>query len=436
MEEASRHAASQILTQASVLGWRVPCPPVLSAEGQNAVPVSLCKLRAAAVSTWPKPAPPVGERTEPLVCYVAALSVTVRQRPELRAHLKAEAAQCLQALAFIFGTQAATANQDRSVYALASARAAHLATETFTDARREVPWALEMPRLLDLQADALHAFQAAAAPGTGARNVAQLYERTLEGTPPAEGTLYDGYLRTGLAHWQAVVFVLAAPNPPTSQELQTCTASYLQGQWHLRERHYTAATTALETAVRKLARAELPKSPQSKELLVALRNRMNQAVAEGSRVSAERGTHDAKVGNYIDAPALVASTAEADLANLILPDPSDVPARLEERFQFDRALQNEMDLWSGTDAALSLTAAPAPPSPVRTLATVMARVLGCSEQTLMSTRALRSVDVWRAALVGALRQWLRSHAMGFGGVDREHKRQQVEQALRLLDYAQ
>jgi erythromycin esterase-like protein len=54
----------------------------------------------------------------------------------------------------------------------------------------------------------------------------------------------------------------------------------------------------------------------------------------------------------------------------------------------------------------------------------------------MATRALRSVDVWRAALVGALRQWLRSHAMGFGGVDREHKRQQVEQALRLLDYAQ
>jgi hypothetical protein len=431
---ASSLVLAQTLPLATSLAWRVPFPSLLSADSPAPL-APLNGLRDAAILAWPKASRKNSGQTDPLVAYAGALFAASRLRPELGSVLKRDGAQVLHALAYLY----ATIEPPSELSTAAAARAAHLAVDTWKAEAADVPWphAPEALTVLDLQAAAFAGFtsvepQRAAA---AALAIAALYER--EAPSRGDPALFA---KAAEAHWRATGIALCAPSAPTMEERGTHTFSFLTAKYTLRQRHFDAATSLLSTTARNLSGAGA-----GEDLQRAFKSAFEATEKIATRVDVECQAFESNIGAYVNKPAPTSTGAKtpAEEIMLELAQPEE-EVGLRPNYAFDLILHRAMDSWSATAQARSLRSSP-PPDPMArvrppntTLVNIMSRILACPEERLIkggsSGLKLRTAQEWRAALLGAAAQWLRAYDLGYGGVDREMGRQQVEEAVKLLKF--
>jgi hypothetical protein len=339
--------------------------------------------------------------------------------------LKRDGAQVLHALAYLY----ATIEPPSELSTAAAARAAHLAVDTWKAEAADVPWphAPEALTVLDLQAAAFAGFtsvepQRAAA---AALAIAALYER--EAPSRGDPALFA---KAAEAHWRATGIALCAPSAPTMEERGTHTFSFLTAKYTLRQRHFDAATSLLSTTARNLSGAGA-----GEDLQRAFKSAFEATEKIATRVDVECQAFESNIGAYVNKPAPTSTGAKtpAEEIMLELAQPEE-EVGLRPNYAFDLILHRAMDSWSSPPPDPMARVRP----PNTTLVNIMSRILACPEERLIkggsSGLKLRTAQEWRAALLGAAAQWLRAYDLGYGGVDREMGRQQVEEAVKLLKF--
>jgi hypothetical protein len=363
---------------------------------------SLEKLRQAAVAAWP----PEVSKPEPLVAYAAALFVSARQRPEMGPLLKSQGASVLQALAYMY----APTKPD------AAARAAHLAADTWASLGEPLPWSpTSLVALLDLQAQA-HALWSSSSETATALAIAGLF------ASPVDEEL-EPYHKAAHAFWTSAALLLATPAAPTLKERESFTIIHLTGQFALRERHAEAAVATLESALR---------SCRQERLKPALEAVLKSTREEALRKRNERLAFGNSIGTYIGGQP----QSPWDLLPLALPEPVPVPVPgppTSAEGSFDGTLRRAMDAWSATEAAGSLGRPSAAPKTMDHVS-ILARLLGVSEETVRAQKGLRAVEAWRTAVLAACHQYEWAHGLGYGGPDREEGLAKVREAKELLRF--
>lgn len=320
------------------LQWHIPAPgPLVKATGL--LPPVLAALRDAALVHWPTVADSKEERTEDLVRYIAALTVAMRVRADLKPVLQAEQVQCLHALAYVFDQLASRylVNADWGqyvAYGLASVRAARMAGS-----------ACQKPdelRVLELQCVVGH-FLNAADDGAVPHILSACESSLITVADPA----CLGYMKATEAYWRAARLMNAAPSPILKEEEMKFAVSHVRENKVLRERHYVAALSVMEENQRWLQPLDDPllKSLQKQ---VPLHVRVQRLLTD--RVVNERGAYDASTAHFetddlANVPLLVLGNAEKTIE----------PPTQTERCALDAVLQREVDSWSATAAAASLT---------------------------------------------------------------------------------
>ena len=405
---APRPQRGQIMGQATTLGWRVPCP----AAPTGPVPFApLQKLHQAALAAWPSvdALNTTGkvQSPEPLLTYAAALFVSARQRPEMAHILKTLGASVLHALAFVYAQSAPAA----------AARAAHHAVDTWSALGLPIPWApTALVLLLDLQGQAHTQWSLGGGGGGGepahALRIAGLYAAA----ETDEDELIGGHVRAGRAFWTSVALRTSAPATPTTHERMTLTGTYLSEQLTLAERYLEAAASTLESAVRGVPAMEKGLTPLLKTTREEATSRRNARLA-----------YEHSVGAYV----------ERDLSQLGQP-PLELPepaALAQPRGpSFDATLQQAMDAWAASQAALSLGATKATaPAAAYSLPSIVARLMGLKEEVVVKTNpTLRTVDTWCAAVLSATHVFEQAYELGYGGPDRTEGLAEVREARALL----